>query len=420
MAAPRVIHILQRSLSHANELSVCVGDGFRYRHEPDLADLKPDHESAAILISAADVAGVAALPLLRQRFPAVPRIVYTGHFNATEAWRFRGFGATHYFNLDCLGPRLRDLLDGTPARTGADPVFTSRRMLELVASVKKIAALDVSVLLLGESGTGKEVLADLLHRHSARHAQPFVKVNCAALPRELIESELFGSVRGSYTGSTGDKRGLFRRAHGGTLLLDELAEMPVDTQAKLLRVLQDREVRPVGGEDSVKVDVRLVAATNQEPRSAIAAGRLRADLYYRVALGVFSLPPLRARREEIPALTSHFLAVESARLGLGAPPVPVPETLAALQAHAWPGNIRQLQGVLIRALVAAAQDGPAQELLVKHLEFDLMAGTEGSEEQETRDALAATGGSRGKTATLLGISVNTLDRRLVKHGITRK
>src|SRR6185503_3942051 len=140
-----------------------------------------------------------------------------------------------------------------------------------------------------------------------RRAGPFIKINCAALPRELIESELFGSIKGSFTGATENRKGLFRQAHGGTLLLDELAEMPIDTQAKLLRVLQDSEVRPVGSETSVKVNVRVIAATNKEPATAIRAGQLREDLYYRVAQGIFAIPPLRARRTEILPLARHFL-----------------------------------------------------------------------------------------------------------------
>ena len=180
-------------------------------------------------------------------------------------------------------------------------------MREVVRTVERIARSDVTVLITGESGTGKEVISDLIHALSARSKGQIIKINCAALPRELIESELFGSVRGAFTGAHSDREGLFRQAEGGTLFLDEISEMPVDTQSKLLRVLQDQEVRPVGGKSSYKTNCRIVAATNRKPDEAIRDGKLREDLFYRISAISVHLPPLRDRREDIMPLANSFL-----------------------------------------------------------------------------------------------------------------
>ena len=189
----------------------------------------------------------------------------------------------------------------------ASPVFQSAAMQEVVRTVERIAPSDVTVLITGESGTGKEVIADLIHALSPRSKGRIIKINCAALPRELIESELFGSVKGAFTGAHTDREGLFRQAEGGTLFLDEISEMPIDTQSKLLRVLQDQEVRPVGGKTSYKTNCRIIAATNRKPEEAIKDGKLREDLFYRISAISVHLPPLRERREDIMPLANAFL-----------------------------------------------------------------------------------------------------------------
>src|SRR5437762_7152653 len=180
-------------------------------------------------------------------------------------------------------------------------------MQEVVRTVERVAPSDVSILITGESGTGKEVIADLIHSMSPRNKGRIIKINCAALPRELIESELFGSVKGAFTGSQGDREGLFRQSESGTLLLDELSEMPIDTQSKLLRVLQEKEVRPVGGRTSYKIDCRVIASTNRRVEDAIKDGKLREDLYYRISTISIHLPPIRERREDILPLANAFL-----------------------------------------------------------------------------------------------------------------
>src|SRR5690242_20254182 len=228
-------------------------------------------------------------------------------------------------------------------------------MQSVVRTVERVAPSDVSILITGESGTGKEVIADLVHAMSPRSRNRIVKVNCAALPRELIESELFGSVKGAFTGAHADREGLFRQAEGGTLFLDEISEMPIDTQSKLLRVLQDQEVRPVGGKTAYKTNCRIVAATNRKPEEAIKDGKLREDLFYRISAISVYLPPLRERREDIMPLANAFLkrfASQANRVikGFNA------GAIERLTSFDWPGNVRQLQNEVQRAVLLCEGD----------------------------------------------------------------
>lgn len=236
----------------------------------------------------------------------------------------------------------------------------SPRMRELLSLAERVAGSDSSLLVVGETGVGKEWLARWVHARSPRADGPFLAVNCAALPGELVESELFGHEQGAFTGAHRARRGQFELAHHGTLFLDEVAEMALAAQAKLLRAIQDREVRPVGGERPIRVDVRIVAATNREPEAAVRSKQLREDLFYRLGVVTLEVPPLRDRPEDVPPLVKEYL--EELRLRLGrleirevSPPV-----LRALQAYAWPGNVRELMNVLERAVLLSA--GPALTL----------------------------------------------------------
>jgi DNA-binding NtrC family response regulator len=222
-------------------------------------------------------------------------------------------------------------------------------MQEVLALAERVASSEASVLILGESGTGKELLARVIHRASARREGPFVAFDCSALAPSLVESELFGHEKGAFTGAQRARRGLFREAQGGTLFLDEIGDVAPEVQNKLLRVIQEREVKPVGGDQTVKIDVRLLAATNKDLKAMIAAGRFREDLYYRLAVVPLELPPLRARKEDIPELTAYFLAH---RRGAGPRPRSiVPAALSVLAAYDWPGNIRELENVVERAAI---------------------------------------------------------------------
>jgi len=231
-------------------------------------------------------------------------------------------------------------------------------MQRIFATLQKVAETDLTVLVRGESGTGKELVAQALHQRSPRRGRPFVAVNCAAIPRELVESELFGHEKGAFTGADARREGRFEAAHGGTILLDEIGDMPRETQAKVLRVLQERSFERVGGVRPIEVDVRVVAATHRRLEEEVQRGRFREDLYYRLRVVEIELPPLRERREDVPALAQRFLervgerlALEKRRLGEGA--------LAALVSHPWPGNVRELENAIERAAVLAA--GPVIE-----------------------------------------------------------
>jgi len=306
----------------------------------------------------------------------------------------------------------------------ASPVFHSAQMREVVRTVERIAPSDVAVLVTGESGTGKEVIADLIHTFSPRSKGRIIKINCAALPRELIESELFGSVKGAYTGAHSDREGLFRQAEGGTLLLDEISEMPIDTQSKLLRVLQDQEVRPVGGKTAYKTNCRLVASTNRKPEEAIKDGKMREDLYYRISAISVHLPPLRERREDIMPLANAFLkrfAAQANRVIKGY----TSSAVERLTAFDWPGNIRQLQNEVQRAvLLSEGAEVDSTDLSISTAKapgesapdtnFTLL---EGVERNAIIQMLKETGGNKLETAKRLGIGRQTLYNKIKAYGI---
>ncbi len=225
-------------------------------------------------------------------------------------------------------------------------VGISRRMEEVFRVIGRVADTEATVLITGESGTGKELVARAIHGRSGRHSAPFVAINCAAIPRDLLESELFGHVKGAFTGAVKDKAGKFQQADGGTLFLDEVGELPVELQSKLLRALQEKEVQPVGGTAVQKLDVRVVAATNADLEEAISEGRFREDLFYRLSVIPLHLPPLRERAEDIPLLVRHFLAKHG-----GAGVTFAPQTLDAMAAYGWPGNVRELENTVERMLI---------------------------------------------------------------------
>jgi transcriptional regulator with PAS, ATPase and Fis domain len=299
-----------------------------------------------------------------------------------------------------------------------------QRVLELV---DKLAQVDVTVLITGESGVGKERISRRIHDWSARASREFVAINCGALPEALLESELFGHVRGAFTGAVVDKKGLFEAARGGTIFLDEVGEMTAATQVKLLRVLQEREVRPVGATASIKVDARVVAATNRNLTEMVAAGSFRQDLYYRLKVVHVAVPPLRERREDILVLARTFVERASAAYGIPARPLS-PDAAHLLVHHAWPGNVRELENAIEHAMVLA---GEAPKLTLEHLPAELsgtgpvaisqlLAQAVSLEELERRYILLTLEryeGSRIHTARALGIGTNTLWRKLKRWGI---
>ncbi len=295
-----------------------------------------------------------------------------------------------------------------------------RRLLDLIG---KVARSDTTVLLRGESGTGKELTAQAIHRSSARSAGPFVAVNCATLSETLLESELFGHEKGAFTGAVARKPGKFETAGGGTLFLDEVGEIPPPIQAKLLRVVQERQFERVGGTRPIDVDVRIVAATNRDLEAAIRAGEFREDLYYRLKVITLEPPPLRQRRDDIPLLCSHFLAVQGRRLGrLGVTVSQAAER--CLQAYDWPGNVRELGNVIERALVLGETDVVEPEDLPEEVRestaevpSEFQAALVEFKRKLILDAYRAAGGDYGVTADRLGIHVNSLHRMIRRLGI---
>ena len=321
------------------------------------------------------------------------------------------------------------------------------RMQEVYKTIGRIAASDVTILLRGESGTGKELVARAIHHYSRRAGRPFVAVSSAAIPGTLLESELFGHERGAFTDAKERKLGKLELAHGGTLFLDEIGDMPPELQTKLLRALQERTIERVGGQESLRIDVRVLAATNRDLETMMREGRFREDLFYRLNVVTVTLPPLRERRRDIPLLVEHLLAKYAAELGERGV---APEALDRLVGHDWPGNVRELENVVQRAMVMAttgvilpehlpigpvsavasvAIDATLEEIIERKLLecvrglrehasanlYDLMIGL--IEKPLLRAVLRETGGNQVRAAQILGINRNTLRKKLTEHGI---
>jgi transcriptional regulator with PAS, ATPase and Fis domain len=293
-------------------------------------------------------------------------------------------------------------------------------VLELAA---RVAPLDTTVLVYGESGTGKEFIVRLIHDQSPRASAPFVSINCAALTETLLESELFGHVRGAFTGAVRDKAGLFEVAGSGTIFLDEIGEVAPTVQAKLLRALQEREVRRVGAERNIKVNARVVAATNRDLRAAVEAGTFREDLYFRLGAFIITVPPLRDRREDIPPLVHNFLVRAAGRMKKEVRSVSA-DTMSALMNYRWPGNVRELEHAVERAVILA--NGPTIRLRDLPPEVtqksraragDDTLNLQAQERASIERALERFGGNRKKAAEALNISTVTLWRRMKQYGL---
>ncbi|HEX7862616.1 MAG TPA: sigma-54 dependent transcriptional regulator [Verrucomicrobiae bacterium] len=424
-------------------------EGYEVQEAPDAAGLResflgPQPDIVCLDQKLPDGDGLELIPLVKKQWPNTEVIMLTGHATLDAAVSAIKAGAYDFQQkpfdpkslLLCIERAIEHkvLTEETSSLRqalatmsgGGSPIFQSAAMKSIVRNVERVAPSDVSVLITGESGTGKEVIADLIHQLSPRSKGPFVKINCAALPRELIESELFGSVKGAFTGAQADREGLFRQADGGTLLLDELAEMPVDTQTKLLRVLQEREYRPVGGRQSFKVDVRILASTNLEVEVAIRSGKLREDLYYRISVMSLNLPPLRERQEDIVPLATSFLkrfASQAGRTITGF----TPAAQDKLRGFDWPGNVRQLQNEIQRAVLMSdgttidvgdlsmAQPAPVDE--AEENGGTSLTLLEGMERQTIVQMLKETNGNKLETAKRLGIGRQTLYNKIKAYNI---
>ena len=350
---------------------------------------------------------------------------------------------SHIKNIEerlSLHERMAELLAETEGATDfreIEMIGESPIMRQVFNLVQKVAASDSSVLIGGESGTGKELIARAVHSYSNRSAGPFVPINCGAIPESLIESELFGHKKGSFTGAIADAKGLFRQAEGGTIFLDEIAELPLQMQSKLLRVLQERKVKPVGGQEDIPVNLRVIAATNKELKREVAAGRFREDLYYRLNVIHILLPPLREREEDIPFLVRHFFKKICQEKGK-TPPQISPEALQLLLRYPFPGNVRELENIIERAMVlggnailpehlpleisrTAVQSQEDCKVLevgdLRELPIDLEVELSSIEKKYLNAAMKLSQGKKSRAAELLGLNFRSLRYRLKKYGL---
>jgi DNA-binding NtrC family response regulator len=382
--------------------------------------------------------GMALLRELAARTPAPRVVVVTAHGSERHAVEAMRAGAWDYFRKPFEPDDLRavvrraaeaarlsddvERLRGEAALSGP-LVYGSPPMRRLAALVARVAPRDVTVLVTGESGTGKERVAEAIWRASRRAARPFVRFNCSAITAELAEAELFGHSRGAFTGAVRARAGLFGEADGGTILLDEVGELAPALQAKLLRVLQEGELRPVGEDRARRVDVRVLAATHRDLAALVARGAFREDLYWRLKVVELRVPPLRERPEDVPILARHFLARYAERFGVAAPPLP-DALLARIAAHPWPGNVRELENA-IESLVALSPEGTLDEALLPAAPgasappLGLKERVEAYERGLVVAALQAAGGNQSEAARALGVSRVTLHDKLRKYGLLR-
>lgn len=395
--------------------------------------------------------GLEFLQAVRERDDELPVIILTAQGSERVAVRAMKGGAYEYvkkpFDFDELSLIVERALEARSLRVanrhfaaekaiGRSIIGDSPPMRRLLDMVRRIAPRDLTVLVRGETGTGKELLGSLIHAQSRRASGPLVRFNCAAIPESLAASELFGHARGAFTGATGQQRGFFAKANGGTLILDEVGELPMTIQGSLLRALQEGEIQPVGTSTVERVDVRVVACTNRDLAAQVREGRFREDLYYRLAVVELVVPPLRERREDIAALAAELACRYAARFGMQNVSLSS-ELLESLKRADWPGNVRQLENTVAR-LVALSSGG--ETIGVRSLELapspasaeepelvpapdgplTLREHLEAMEKNLISDALEATSGNQAEAARRLGVSRGTLIDRLKKYGLTRE
>jgi DNA-binding NtrC family response regulator len=375
------------------------------------------------------MSGIELLSTLQQREMNIPVVMITAYGTITQAVEAMQLGAADFITKPFSSPDLMQVVervlspDVQASRIQAKKTQTDRPiisndplMIRVLEVAEAVARSEATVLIQGESGTGKELMARFIHSSSFRSQQPFVAVNCAALPESLLESELFGHEKGAFTGAQARKIGKFEMAHGGTILLDEISEMDLALQAKLLRVLQEREVDRVGGRDPIAIDVRVLATTNRNLEETVREGKFRADLYYRLNVIPVTLPPLRERKRDIKLLTEHFMRQF---LGDGASRLPE-DVLEALYAHPWPGNIRELQNAVQRAAILAQGNTPRETDFL--LSMDPTQQLEGlrdsfdSGQREGSDTVAASGGDAIPTSGIKiesGVTVQEMEKALI-------
>jgi DNA-binding NtrC family response regulator len=401
-----------------------------------------------------DVQGLEILDKIKAEWPEMPVIVLTAHDTLNNAIESIKRGAYHFVSKPYAPEELLSLVEKALekqsllretqklrarteelekrleiAETRSNPVFQSKSMQEIEELINSMAPSEANVLITGESGVGKEVIANLIHHRSRRSERPMVKLNCAAFPQTMIEGELFGYVKGAFTGAMNDFPGMIAEAHGSTLFLDEISDMPADLQTRFLRVLQEREFRPLGSTKTLKADFRVIAATNRPIAKALAENRLRSDLYYRINTFQIDLPPLRDRKQDIPPMVAFFLKQFAQQLGKSEPEI-APEAFQKLLDYSWPGNVRELQNAIEYAVVLARQNiigtkelprevqlPPALQQIGVSVPAQGVQSLDDMERITILQALAQCHGNKKKAAELLGIQRPTLYNKLKRYAI---
>lgn len=435
---PNMRRLLEITLRQAGHQALLAADG-----REALEILR--NQGADLVVSDLNMPGMDGIKLLasmREEGMDTPLIIVTAKGEVESAVTAMKLGAADYilrpFDLETLEIAMTRALSIEKLKTEnrflraeaerdfGDMVGESAPMQQLQQAIRQVAPEKATVLIAGETGTGKEVTAHSIHRLSPRHENLFVAVNCAAIPAEMMESELFGHERGAFTGAVKERMGKFEVADGGTLFLDEITEMPVALQAKLLRALQEGVIERLGGNRPIAVDIRVIAATNRDPQQAVRDGRLREDLYYRLNVFRLDLPPLRERRDDIPKLARHFLARRSASI--------TDMALETLQSYAWPGNVRELENVLERAAImaggkhiephhlptdiaAAPSTIPAPAASPAELNTTLPEAIEALEKRMIAQAIAQCDGNKSRAARLLDISERSLWYKVGRYKI---
>ena len=440
---PRLLVVDDDNAFRLSTAALLRADG----HEVDVA---PDASAAVLALGAhaydlvlldlrmPGIDGIQLVETLRIRGESVPVLMISGYGTVESAVRAMHLGTDDFLTKpvepDVLSARVVELLERRPVATRDDAavggmIGRTAVMRALFASLRRVAPQDTTVLVTGETGTGKELVARAVHDLSPRATAPFIAVNCAALGEGVLESELFGHVKGAFTGAARDRAGVFESAHGGTIFLDEIGEMSASVQQRLLRVLQEREVTPVGSSRPVRVDVRVVAATNRNLAELVESSRFRQDLYYRLAVFPVVVPPLRDRRADIPMLVAHAIERLRARAPQGQGLACSSFAIRLLRGYDWPGNVRELLSVIERAAVEAGFG----RIEAQHLPLELRRGGDvgadaryrttrsGDDERDTIvAALEQTDGVLTRAAELLGMGRTTLWRKLKQYGLMHR